>query len=179
MHIGSHLSKNIESEADIFGVPLESGWSIPKPELAREVCRTNVMAVFDTCKVPARPSRIDFEPEDLLMLSTQSVHDDDLGDLVQNLHELSTFFQEPSLHKQPMPNTRLEARVAAILAKSAADVPQTPFVDVFRVGGGLDNYDDSDDDSPSDSGSDLFEYDAALTSISSTHTSPPANASPR
>ena len=178
MHIGSHLSRNLESEADVFGVPLESGWSVPKPELAREICRTNVMAVFDTCKVPARPSRIDFEPEDLVMLSSESIQDEDLGDLVQNLHELSTFFQEPSHHKQPMPNTRLEARVAAILAKSAADVPQTPFVDVFRVGS-MDDYDDSDDDSASDSGSDLFEYDAALTSISSAHTSPPINTSPR
>lgn len=178
MHIGSHLSRNLESEADVFGVPLESGWSIPKPELAREICRTNVMAVFDTCKVPARPSRIDFEPEDLLMLSTESVHDDDLGDLVQNLHELSTFFQEPNHYKQTMPNTRLEARVAAILAKSAAGAPQTPFVDVFRVGS-MDDYDESDDDSASDSGSDLFEYDAALTSMSSAHTSPPTNASPR
>jgi len=177
MHIGSHLSRNIGSEADVFGVPLESGWSIPKPELARGVCRTNVMAVFDTCKVPARPSRIDFEPEDLIMLSNGSVHDDDLGDLVQNLHELSTFFQEPSHHKQSMPNTRLEARVAAILAKSATDAPQTPFVDVFRVGG-LD-YHDSDDDTDDDSGGDLFEYDAALTSISSAHTSPPVTASPR
>ena len=176
MHIGSHLSRNIESEADVFGIPLESGWSIPKPELAREICRTNVMAVFDTCKVPARPSRIDFEPEDLVMLSTESVQDEDLGGLVQNLHELSTFFQEPSPHKQTMPNIRLEARVAAILAKSAADVPQTPFVDVFRVGS-MDDY--SDDDSGSDSGSDLFEYDAALTSMSSAHTSPPTNASPR
>ena len=178
MHIGSHLSRNIESEADVFGAPLESGWSIPKPELAREICRTNVMAVFDTCKVPARPSRIDFEPEDLVMLSAESIHDDDLGDLVQNLHELSTFFQEPSPQKQSIPNTRLEARVAAILAKSATDAPQTPFVDVFRVAG-LNDYGDSDDDSASDSGSDLFEYDAALTSISSTHTSPPANPSPR
>lgn len=172
MHIGSHLSRNLGSEADVFGVPLESGWSIPKPELTREVCRTNVMAVFDTCKVPARPSRIDFEPEDLMMLSTGSVHDDDLGDLVQNLHELSTFFQEPSPHKQSMPNTRLEARVAAILAKSTAGAPQTPFVDVFRVGD-LGDY-NSDDDSASDSGSDLFEYDVALTSISSAHTSPPS-----
>jgi hypothetical protein len=136
------------------------------------------MAVFDTCKVPARPSRIDFEPEDLLMLSAESAHDDDLGDLVQNLHELSTFFQEPSPHKQTMSNTRLEARVAAILAKSATDAPQTPFVDVFRVGS-MDDYDDSDDDSASDSGSDLFEYDVALTSISSSHTSPPSNTSPR
>jgi hypothetical protein len=178
MHIGSHLSRNIESEADVFGVPLESGWSIPKPELAREICRTNVMAVFDTCKVPARPSRIDFEPEDLVLLSAESVHDEDLGDLVQNLHELSTFFQEPSSHKQTMPNARLEARVAAILAKSAADTPQTPFVDVFRVGI-MDDYGDSGDDSASESGSDLFEYDVALTSMSSAHTSPPTNASPR
>ena len=53
-----------------------------------------------------------------------------------------------------MPNTHLEVRVVAILAKSVAGAPQTPFMDVFRVGN-LDNYDDSDDDSASESGSDL------------------------
>ena len=76
---------------------------------------------------------------------------DDLGDMVQNLHELSSFFQDASDaghgHGQgyghgPHPHHRqLEARVAAILAKSSTtdsgggDVPQTPFVDVFNVGG--------------------------------------------
>ena len=57
----------------------------------------------------------------------------------------------------PMPNHQLEARVAAILAKStdpavAIDLPQTPFVDVFSVGttnGEVRDFDDSDDDTDS------------------------------
>ena len=53
-----------------------------------------------------------------------------------------------------MPNICLEAPVVAILAKSVAGAPQTPFMDVFRVSN-LDNYDNSDDDSTSESGSNL------------------------
>jgi hypothetical protein len=63
-----------------------------------------------------------------------------------------------------MPLRLLEARVAAILAKSAApdsvtDIPQTPFLDVSRVGGigGLDN---SDERSDSDSDADAFVFDS-------------------
>lgn len=97
-----------------------------------------------------------------MMLSSHHPAEDDLGDLVQNLHELSTFFQEPSSHKLSLPNRRLEARVAAILAKSVSDAPQTPFVDVFQVGA-LSGYGGSDDDSDSESGSELFEYDSPAT----------------
>jgi hypothetical protein len=158
MHMGTRV-RGDEAEADIFGIPQESGWCIPKPDALRELCRKNVISVFDTCKVPSRPSQIDFEPEDMLMLSAGNAEGDDLGDLVQNLHELSTFFQEPADSKTSLPNKRLEARVAAILAKSVADAPQTPFVDVFEVGG-IGNYVDSDQDSDSDTESELFEYDS-------------------
>jgi hypothetical protein len=156
-----------ESEADIFGIPQDSGWCIARPDAFREICRKNVMAVFDTCKVPSRPSRIDFEPEDLMILSSGHSEEEDLGDLVQNLHELSTFFQDRSSHKSSLPNRRLEARVAAILAKSVSDAPQTPFVDVFQVGG-MDGFDEFDDDSDSEAESDLFEFDSPPTSISHT-----------
>ncbi|CDO74311.1 hypothetical protein BN946_scf184930.g1 [Trametes cinnabarina] len=120
--------------------------------------------------------------------------------MVQNLHELSSFFQEdPSATNcassessggaetpGPAPQRQLEARVAAILAKSTegpdSDVPPTPFVDVFSVGAGTgvvgaamasglpptyeeeseEDESDSDSNSDSDSGteSDLFEYDS-------------------
>ncbi|KAI5120892.1 hypothetical protein M0805_002992 [Coniferiporia weirii] len=160
MHVNSVPQNDVDAVTEVFGLPDDSGWSIARPERQREVCRANVMAVFDTCKVPTRPSRIDFEPEvDRFADPLES----DLGDLVQNLHELSTFFLGdpdadanvddrdkpppiPRIPHQPMqiqpsmplPNQLLEARVAAILAKStdaaaALDSPQTPFVDVFHV----------------------------------------------
>ncbi|KAI0312773.1 cell morphogenesis N-terminal-domain-containing protein, partial [Amylostereum chailletii] len=140
-----------ESVGDVFGVPEESGWCIARPHELRERCRANVVAVFDTCKVPSRPSQIVFEPEDAERPPAEesggdaAAAEDDLGNLVQNLHELSTFFQDAHpLASKPgggresaVPSQQLAARVAAILAKSSesapGDMPQTPFVDVFRV----------------------------------------------
>ncbi|KAL5476804.1 TAO3 [Sanghuangporus weigelae] len=154
MHLGSVPRQETPVDTEVFGVPEESGWSVARPDRLREICRRNVMAVFDTCKMPTRPSRIEFEPEVDRFADT---FEDDLGDLVQNLHELSTFFrgdadgeaQSPppllAMPKAPqhisatsIANQQLEARVAAILAKStdtavALDSPQTPFVDVFHV----------------------------------------------
>ncbi|TFK86780.1 hypothetical protein K466DRAFT_663499 [Polyporus arcularius HHB13444] len=169
MSLHHHLRANVkevESIAEVFGIPQESGWCVPHTQDLRDVCRANVVAVFDLGQGNSRPSRIDFQPdEELALLHSQL--EDDLGDMVQNLHELSSFFQEdPSVGS--VPHRQLEARVAAILAKSTTEgvdrgVPQTPFVDVFNVGRGLSpTYDDSED-SDSDTeeeDSDLFEYDS-------------------
>jgi len=160
--------KDTEYIATVFGVPMESGWCVAQPDQLREACRANVLAVFDTCSMPSRPSRIDFEPEiEALKEPTR----EDLGGLMKDLHELTSFFQddEPSKAKLriplPPPDRRLEARVAAILAKSSAsravtDTPQTPFVDVFRVGGMTDDSDNSDEDSDTDSEQDPFIFDS-------------------
>jgi hypothetical protein len=181
MHIAAPPQRSFDAVTEVFGVPEPSGWCIPRHDRQREICRVNVMAVFDTCKMPTRPSQIDFEPEIERFVDPLEA---DLGDLVQNLHELSTYFQEtqatisssPSsttspvglLVPLPKPNHQLEARVAAILAKStdatiAADSPQTPFVDVFSVGatnGDAHGFDDSDDDSDSSEfDADRFAYD--------------------
>ncbi|KAL0958389.1 hypothetical protein HGRIS_000531 [Hohenbuehelia grisea] len=162
MHAPTHNKLNPVAVA--FGVPDETGWCIAQAESLRETCRHNIMAVFDTCSVPSRPSLIDFEPEMKFETTAQlATEDEDLGGLVQNLHELTAFFQDEDnttkVHTPlPMPDRRLEARVAAILAKSTAidavtDVPQTPFLDVFRVSTIL-NHDDSSDYSDSDSDDD-------------------------
>ena len=161
MSMHHHLSadvKEVESVAEVFGIAEESGWCVPRSGLLREICRFNMTAVFDTCKVNSRPSRVNFQPEDMLQLSEDAA--DDLGDMVQNLHELSTFFQENRTHTSA-PSRQLEARVAAILAKSteAIDQPQTPFVDIFDMGSGP-SYEDSDGSSGSDTESDLFEFDS-------------------
>jgi hypothetical protein len=155
--------KDTNAAGEIFGVPEESGWCVAKPDSVREVCRSNVMAVFDTCKMPSRPSRIDFEPEVEALADTTA---EDLGGLVQNLHELTTFFQEdrPPKVSVTVPSQQLEARVAAILAKSTAtdavtDAPPTPFLDVFRVES-MSLSDDSEEDSDTDLDSDAFIFDS-------------------
>lgn len=171
MHLSMHMKPAVKDTgpvADVFGVPQETGWCVARPDEMRTICRANVVAVFDTCKISSRPSRVDFQPDDMIRLASPDHLDEDLGDLVQNLHELSTFFQDDSLRRTPplqaMPSRQLEARVAAILAKSTdpvADVPQTPFVDVFRVDGMAPfGQDDSDNDSDYSSDSDAFAFDS-------------------
>ena len=172
MHMNMHMkpiAKEVDSVADIFGMPEESGWCVPRPDQLMKMCRANVMAVFNSYNLPSRPSRIDFEPEDIERLASPDPLDEDLGGLVQNLHELSTYFQDDEVDLKGatlpvMPSHQLEARVAAILAKSTenmADLPQTPFVDVFRVDG-IASFapNDSDDDSDFSSDSEAFVFDS-------------------
>lgn len=177
MHTKVHQPE-VDSVTKVFGVPEESGWCIAQADSLRDRCRANVVAVFDTCSMNTRPSRVDFAPEaealSNILHSKAAPPEDDLGGLVQNLHELTSFFKAASPSSRAVrprdaaPDRRLEARVAAILAKSTGadtsvqDVPQTPFVDVFKIGttsvdGGTS--DDSDGDSASESEADAFMYD--------------------
>jgi hypothetical protein len=175
-----HGAFNSPVEADVFGVPEESGWSVPKADTLREMCRANVMSVFDTCSLPStRPSRIDFEPEmDFHQFTNGYEHEsipdgeehdvgggeEDIGGLVKRLHALTSYFQSPNEPKTPLPTQRLEARVAAILAKSSTsdrDIPQTPFLDIFRVGDdeSSDDYEEDEDDTDEDE-DDAFIFDS-------------------
>ncbi|CAL1709144.1 unnamed protein product [Somion occarium] len=149
-------TKEVESVAEVFGIAEETGWCVPRAAVLRAVCRSNLRAVFDSCKVHSRPSRINFQPDEIPTLAQDS--SDNLGELVQNLHELSSFFQEQR-SSNSIPSKQLEARVAAILAKSTDDVPQTPLVDIFDIGS-LTPYQDTDSASGSDTESDLFEFDS-------------------
>jgi hypothetical protein len=172
------LTKDVESVSDIFGIPEESGWCVAQPERSQDTCLSNILAVFETCKVPSRPSQINFEPEEVERLASPAPsEDDDLGGLVRNLHELSSFFQgehssteiaPSSSSSSTEPSQQLEARVAAILAKSTEssnDIPQTPFIDVFRVESAtaFAQQGGSDNDSDYSSDSDAFAYDTPTT----------------
>ncbi|KAF9480926.1 hypothetical protein BDN70DRAFT_992293 [Pholiota conissans] len=172
MHVGSFppISES-ESVTTVFGVPAESGWCVAQADTVRETCQANVMAVFDTCSVPTRPSRIEFEPEVEALQSIKTPLADDLNGIVQNLSELTNKFfahESPQRTKHrgsSIPTRRLEARVAAILAKSSApdsvvDTPQTPFLDVFNVDRIDQNNEDSDEYSDSDSDTDAFVFDS-------------------
>ncbi|KAJ7741597.1 cell morphogenesis N-terminal-domain-containing protein [Mycena maculata] len=180
MHSRS-MTKDVNSVATVFGVPEPSGWCVVQADTLRVTCRSNMMAVFDTCSMPSRPSRIDFEPE-VEALAASSPLQEDLGGLVQNLHDLTTFFQEDERSSETpptftVPNRRIEARVAAILAKSISsetvnDVPQTPFRDVFRVGA-MSPAEESDEYSDTDSELDAFIFDTPAIYRSAPNGAPP------
>jgi hypothetical protein len=171
------------AETSVFGTPAESGWCVARPTEACATCRANVEAVFDTCKMNLRPSRIHFEPEFEPLDAAPPA--EEVSDLVHDLHELSSFFQDaprgPSVVVPlPAPSRQAVAKWAAILAKSTdgpgADAPSTPFVDIFQVDNGADEYSDggSDDDSASEPESDHFIFDSPTysrdhSSISSHH----------
>lgn len=171
MHMGaSQAIAESECVTTVFGVPAQSGWSVAQADTVREVCQANVMAVFDTCSVPTRPSRIEFEPEVEALQSIKTPLADDLNGLFQNLtaltHDLkgNERARRTTLNDASLPTRRLEARVAAILAKSSApdsvaDTPHTPFLDVFNVDR-IDHSRNSDEDSDSDdSDTDPFVFD--------------------
>ncbi|KDR72526.1 hypothetical protein GALMADRAFT_142849 [Galerina marginata CBS 339.88] len=167
MHFGSlPTATDPESITTVFGVPEESGWCVAQADVLRETCQKNVMAVFDTCSVPTRPSRIEFEPEVEALASIKTPLADDLGGIIKNIHELTQLYNGAAKpNGTSAPTRRLEARVAAILAKSTnldsvTDTPQTPFLDVFNVGGINDHADDSDEYSDSDSDTDAFIFDS-------------------
>lgn len=169
MSMHGRLSQHVPTTiTTVFGVPEESGWCVAQIDTLRDACRANVMAVFDTCSMPTRPSQIIFEPELEAIMTMDRTTGEDLGGLVKNLHDLTSYFQEDgepsSIGTPSLPSRKVEARVAAILAKSTAmeaisDVPQTPFLDVFEV-----RYDgsstESDNESDSDSEDDAFIFDS-------------------
>ena len=170
MHMPNLLQiKEMDDIGTVFGIPDESGWSVARADELREMCRHNVMAVFDTCSMATRPSRIDFEPE-VEALASRRIPKDEFGGLVKDLHELTSFFQDEEPQNfstpHPPPNRRLEARVAAILAKSTAsanvsDIPQTPFLDVFSIPRAADEDDDEwEGYSDTDSEDDAFIFDS-------------------
>lgn len=122
--------------------------------------------------MPSRPSQIIFEPEVEAFTSIdQSNAGGDLGGLVKNLHDLTAYFQDNNkpggVVTSSMPSRKVEARVAAILAKSTAneaisDTPQTPFLDVFEVRQDSSSA-ESDNEYDSDSDEDAFIFDSSIS----------------
>ncbi|EIW77202.1 hypothetical protein CONPUDRAFT_129444 [Coniophora puteana RWD-64-598 SS2] len=148
---------------DIFGTPEESGWSVPRANARRQECRSRMQAVFDMCHISTRPSMIEFEPEARQLAFVDSMHED-LGGLVQDLHELSEFFQNAKpTGRGTIPSQQLQARVASIMARTNSgeddNIPQTPFGDVFELAPPSDSDDSETDDSASDSEFDAFIFD--------------------
>lgn len=121
------VSPSAQSAKTVFGVPTESGWAVPMPEERIQMCRSNILAVYDTCKPNNRPSMVTFEPETRNRLANQSFfpvqNPTSLGDLVSTLNDLNNFFQKDDVYLRPNSATGLaradsKRRVAEIVSRS-------------------------------------------------------------
>ncbi|KAI6134790.1 cell morphogenesis N-terminal-domain-containing protein [Pisolithus croceorrhizus] len=122
----------------VFGVPEESGWSVPHIDARRTEYRHNLYAVAQTCIGSWRPSLIRLESR---------------GNISRTLHDLSEFFQNSRSHQQVLlPSQQLEERVASIIAHA------------FQIGNLHYFSDDSADDSESESEMDAFVFDSPCLS---------------
>lgn len=114
---GSHSTrgykKQFEKTQSLYGIPEESGWSIPMPALHSQLTRANVHAVFYTCgnygglhatdtetpKVEFRQEEFAFSPlsnyhRTATMTSEDTRGDSHIGELVMKLDSLDDFFED-------------------------------------------------------------------------------------
>ncbi|KAG9006543.1 Cell morphogenesis protein PAG1 [Tulasnella sp. JGI-2019a] len=123
MHLPSPAS---EVSGEIFGLPLESGWCIAKPEEVRDTCRYNLLAVYTSFQHDLPPG-----PVSMIMFEEDGEYDGQYGtevrvpaqdnisdgasvaNLVNQLHDLGEFFQTDQGQ-----SSNVEERVALILNRS-------------------------------------------------------------
>ncbi|KAH7068778.1 cell morphogenesis N-terminal-domain-containing protein [Paraphoma chrysanthemicola] len=113
---GSHSSrgykKQFEKTQSLYGIPEESGWSIPIPAHHSHLTRANVHAVFYTCgnledgdvpetatpKIEFRQEEFPFSPlsdyRTATMTSEDTRGDSHIGELVMKLDSLDDFFED-------------------------------------------------------------------------------------
>lgn len=110
------IRKEYERTQSLFGIPEDSGWSIPMPAKHAETTRANVHAAFYMCQsaestdsgtaqTPDVEFHVDdfqygyFTPQDRAdtMMSDDGRGDGNIGDLVMKLDSLDDFFED-SLH---------------------------------------------------------------------------------
>ncbi|EDU42243.1 cell morphogenesis protein (PAG1) [Pyrenophora tritici-repentis Pt-1C-BFP] len=114
---GSHSTrgykKQFEKTQSLYGIPEDSGWSIPIPALHSQLTRANVHAVFYTCghygdlhasenetpKVEFRQEEFPFSPlsdyhRTATMTSEDTRGDSHIGELVMKLDSLDDFFED-------------------------------------------------------------------------------------
>jgi Cell morphogenesis N-terminal/Cell morphogenesis C-terminal/Cell morphogenesis central region len=120
--IGAHSSRAIKKEyektASLYGIPEDSGWSIPIPAYHSGLTRSNVHAVFYTCAsadipVPSQdsPAEIQMVGEEFdgsfpdyrttTMTSDDARTDVPAEDLLNNLESLDDFFDDEPMDSPP------------------------------------------------------------------------------
>jgi hypothetical protein len=111
--IGSHnraLRKEFERTETLFGIPDESGWSIPMPAIHSQSTRNNVQRVFHTCVSTAQSDpelaatpEVEFHLDDFQYpypaytdhngtMTSESRPEANMGELVMALHSLDQEF---------------------------------------------------------------------------------------
>ncbi|KXT03375.1 hypothetical protein AC578_3982 [Pseudocercospora eumusae] len=126
---GSHSSRATRKEYDstksLYGIPEESGWSIPMPAVHSQQTRSNVHAVFYTLAYVGQNGsqdggdtatpEIEFHKDDYsdsyfvdrtatMMSDDTRTADTNIGELAEKLDTLDDFFEEPSESPGPLPN---------------------------------------------------------------------------
>lgn len=100
------------NDASIFGAPDDSGWAVANPQELTTKTRINVQAVFKTCELTldvAPVSMVDFVNEEYYYASPptglqgQGYHSESLGDIVDQLRELTSFFADGETTLVPAP----------------------------------------------------------------------------
>ena len=129
--IGAHSSKAARKEYAetqcLYGIPEESGWSVPMPALHAADTRNNVHAVFYTCATAQTASQgemgtenVNFHGEDeayplnsstisrTMTTFDDSQKDGNMGDLVNKLDSLDDFFEDDtSIDTKSIPNSKV------------------------------------------------------------------------
>ncbi|KAH8679011.1 cell morphogenesis protein-like protein PAG1 [Tricladium varicosporioides] len=107
------IRKEYERTQSLFGIPEESGWSIPVPAKHAETTRSNVHAAFYMCQTtenmseePTPTPDVEFHVDDFqygyfpnterteTMMSDEARGDGNIGDLVMKLDSLDDFFED-------------------------------------------------------------------------------------
>lgn len=107
------IRKEYERTQSLFGIPEESGWSIPMPAKHAETTRANVHAAFYLCQSAenmdtetAPTPEVEFHVDDFqygyfpsterteTMMSDEGRGDGNIGDLVMKLDSLDDFFED-------------------------------------------------------------------------------------
>jgi hypothetical protein len=114
---GSHTSRNFKKQYEktqsIYGIPEETGWSIPMPAHHSHLTRANVHAVFYTCSTvenadaaQVETPQIEFRQEEFpfnpisdygrtaTMTSEDTRGESHIGELVMKLDSLDDFFED-------------------------------------------------------------------------------------
>ncbi|TKA68768.1 hypothetical protein B0A49_08345 [Cryomyces minteri] len=109
-HSNRATRKEYESTKCLYGIPEETGWSIPMPAVYSRMTRSNVHAVFYTCASTeatgveeAATPEIEFHEEyqysyfpdrTATMMSDDARGDGNMGELVMKLDSLDDFFED-------------------------------------------------------------------------------------
>ena len=108
------IRKEYERTQSLYGIPEDTGWSIPMPAIHSNTTRTNVHAVFYTCasanlshESPAETPDVEFHTEEFqngsyfpfdrtaTMMSEAEVNlDSNMGELFSKLDSLDDFFED-------------------------------------------------------------------------------------